>query len=97
MDVLTPVGLRDRAIVAAMTYTFARVGAVAALKVEDYYPQEKRWWLKLREKNGKLNGVPCRHNLEEYLDAYIEAARGRSHVAHRCLAHDLAPCFRCRY
>ena len=74
MDISTPIGLRDRAIIAAMTYTFARVGAVVALKVEDYYPQKKRWWLKLREKNGKLNEMPCHHNLEEYLDAYIEAA-----------------------
>jgi hypothetical protein len=36
------VGLRDRAIIATMTYTFARVGAVVALlKVEDYYRAEK--------------------------------------------------------
>jgi site-specific recombinase XerD len=69
MDVSTAIGLRDRAIIAAMTYTFARVGAVVALKVEDYYPQKKRWWLRLHEKNGK----PCHHNLEDYLDAYIQA------------------------
>jgi site-specific recombinase XerD len=75
MDVSTVVGLRDRAVIAAMTYTFARVGAVVALAVEDYFPQKKRWWLRLREKNGKLNEMPCHHNLEEYLDAYIEAAR----------------------
>jgi site-specific recombinase XerD len=74
MDISTPIGLRDRAIIAAMTYTFARVGAVVALKVEDYYPQKKRWWLRLHEKNGKLNEMPCHHNLEEYLDAYIETA-----------------------
>ena len=42
MDVSSVVGLRDRAIIAGMTYTFARVGAVVALNVEDYYPQEKR-------------------------------------------------------
>jgi integrase/recombinase XerD len=59
---------------AAMTYTFARVGAVVALNVEDYYPQKKRWWLKLHEKNGKLNEMPCHRKLEEYLDVYIEAA-----------------------
>ncbi len=41
MDISTPIGLRDRAIVAAMTYTFARVGAVVGVKVEDYYPQKK--------------------------------------------------------
>ena len=57
-----------------MTYTFARVGAVVALNVEDYYPQKKRWWLRLREKNGKVNEMPCHHKLEAYLDEYIKAA-----------------------
>jgi site-specific recombinase XerD len=68
------VGLRDRAVIAVMIYSFARVGAVVALKVEDYYPQAKRWWLKLHEKNGKVNEMPCHHRLEAYLDAYIEVA-----------------------
>jgi len=75
MDVSTVVCLRDRAIIAVMTYTFARVGAVVALSVEDYYPQKKRWWLRLHEKNGKINEMPCHHKLEEYLDAYIKDAR----------------------
>jgi site-specific recombinase XerD len=74
MDVSTVVGLRDRALIAVMTYTFARVGAVVALNVEDYYPQKKRWWLRLREKNGKVNEMPCHHKLEAYLDAYISSA-----------------------
>jgi site-specific recombinase XerD len=74
MDVSSVVGLRDRAIIATMTYTFARVGAVVALKVEDYYPQKKRWWLRLHEKNGKVNEMPCHHKLEVYLDEYLEAA-----------------------
>jgi integrase/recombinase XerD len=74
MDISTVVGLRDRAVIAVMTYTFARVGAVVALSVEDYFPQKKRWWLRLREKNGKANEMPCHHKLEEYLDAYIKAA-----------------------
>ncbi len=78
MDVSTVVGLRDRAIVAVMTYTFACVGAVVALNVEDYYAQKKRWWLRLHEKNGKLNEMPCHHKLEDHLDAYIEAAGLRS-------------------
>jgi integrase len=47
------VGLRDRALMAVMTYTFARVGAVVAMRVEDYYPGGKRWWVRLREKGGK--------------------------------------------
>jgi site-specific recombinase XerD len=74
MNVSTIVGLRDRAIIAVMTYTFARVGAVVALAVEDYFSQKKRWWLRLHEKNGKVNEMPCHHKLETYLDAYIRAA-----------------------
>lgn len=67
MDGSTVVGLRDRAIIAVMTYTFARVGAVVRLAVEDYYSQKKRWWLRLREKNGKVgkvNEMPCHHKLK---------------------------------
>lgn len=74
LDVSKVVGLRDRAIIAVMTYTFARVGAVVALAVEDYYSQKKRWWLRLHEKDGKLNEMPCHNKLEEYLDAYITVA-----------------------
>ena len=74
MDASTVVGLRDRALVAVMAFTFARVSAVVNLKVEDYYPQKKRWWLRLREKNGKVNEMPCHHKLEAYLDEYIKAA-----------------------
>lgn len=44
------------------------------MKVEDYYPQGKRWWLRLHEKGGKRHDVPCHHLLEEYLDAYLTAA-----------------------
>jgi site-specific recombinase XerD len=74
MDETSVVGLRDRALVAVMAFTFARVSAVVDLRVEDYYPQKKRWWLRLREKNGKVNQMPCHHKLEAYLDAYLAAA-----------------------
>ena len=75
IDVESMSGLRDRALIATMVYSFARVGAVLAMKVEDYYPQGKRWWLRLHEKGGKRHEVPCHHLLEEYLDAYSEAAQ----------------------
>jgi integrase/recombinase XerD len=75
MDASTVVELRNRAIVSVMTHTFARVGAVVALNVKDYFPQKKRWRLRLRGKNGKLNEMPCHHKLESYLDEYIKAAR----------------------
>ena len=48
--------------------------AVVAMRVEDYYPQGKRWWVRLHEKGGKRHEMPAHHNLEAYLDAYIKAA-----------------------
>jgi integrase/recombinase XerD len=44
------------------------------MRVEDYYPQGKRWWVQLHEKGGKRHEVPCHHKLEEYLNAYVDAA-----------------------
>ena len=74
IDVSTLVGLRDRALISVMTFAFARIGAVVAMRVEDYYPQGKRWWVRLHEKGGKRHDMPAHHNLEAYLDAYIDAA-----------------------
>jgi integrase len=74
IDTTTVVGLRDRALISVMTYAFARIGAVVAMRVEDYYPEGKRWWVRLHEKGGKRHEMPAHHNLEAYLDAYIEAA-----------------------
>ena len=68
------VGLRDRALIATLLYTFARVGAATAMRVADYYPVGKRWWVRLHEKGGKHHEMPCHHTLQEYLDAYIAAA-----------------------
>lgn len=68
------VGLRDRALIASMVFTFARVSAVAAMKVEDYFQQGKRWSVRLHEKNGKLVEMRVHHKLEAYLDEYIDAA-----------------------
>jgi integrase/recombinase XerD len=70
----TLIGLRDRALIGVMLYSFARVGAVVSMKVEDYYHVGKRSWLRLHEKGGKLHEVPAHHNAQEYLDAYLEAA-----------------------
>ena len=68
------VGLRDRALISVMTFAFARIGAAVAMRVEDYYPKGKRWWVRLHEKGGKRHEMPAHHNLEAYLDAYIKAA-----------------------
>ena len=74
IDASTVVGLRDRALIATMIYTFGRVGAVIKMRVEDYYTQGRRGWVRLHEKGGKRHEMPCNHNLEAYLDAYINAA-----------------------
>ena len=74
IDTSTVVGLRDRALISEMTFAFARIGAVVAMRVEDYYPKGKRWWVRLHEKGGKRHEMPAHHNLEAYLDAYIKAA-----------------------
>ena len=74
MDTSHVVGLRDRALIGMMTYTFARVGAVLLMRVEDYYPQGKRWWVRLHEKGGKQHEMPAHHKLEVYIDEYIAAA-----------------------
>jgi site-specific recombinase XerD len=69
------VGLRDRALIAVMFFSWARTSAVVRMKVEDYYSTNgKRWWFRFREKGGKFHEVPAHHTAEEYLDAYIAAA-----------------------
>lgn len=70
----TLIGLRDRALLAVMVYSFARVDAAAKMRVKDYYPNGKRWWIRLHEKGGKHHEMPAHHTLEQYLDEYIEAA-----------------------
>jgi len=72
IDVTTPAGLRDRALIALMVYSFARIGAALGMKVEDVFTQSRRLWVRLREKGGKAHAMPCHHNLETYFAAYLE-------------------------
>ena len=67
-------GLRDRALIGVMIYTFARVGAVLQMNVGDYFSQGRRGWVRLHEKGGKEHEAPCIPKLETYLDEYIAAA-----------------------
>lgn len=67
-------GLRDRAMIAVMAYTFARVSAMIGMRVNDYFQQGKRWWFRLHEKGGKYHEVPAHHKAEEYVDAWLDAA-----------------------
>lgn len=68
------VELRDRALIGAMVYRFARVSAIVNMKVRDYYPNGKRYWLRLHEKGGKFHEVPAHHTAENYIDEYLETA-----------------------
>jgi site-specific recombinase XerD len=66
--------LRDRALIATLTYSFARVGAALKMKVEDLRPRGAAWTIRLHEKGGKHHAMPCHHALAEALHAYIAAA-----------------------
>lgn len=68
------IGMRDRALIGLMAYSFARVSAIAGMKVKDYFPRGRRWFIRLHEKNGKEHEVPVHHKADEYLHAYVEAA-----------------------
>ena len=78
IDVSTIVGMRDRALIALLIYSFiygfAQISAVLHMNVEDYYPQGKRWWVRLREKGGKQHKIPAHHLLEAYINEYVTAA-----------------------
>jgi integrase/recombinase XerD len=74
IDIESVVGQRDRALIALMIYSFARVGAVLGMRVEDFFVQGRRSWVRLHEKGGKLHEMPTHHNPDKYLEAYIAAA-----------------------
>jgi site-specific recombinase XerD len=74
IDTSTLIGLRDRAMIGTMAYSFARISAVTGLKVGDVFRQKQRLWLRLAEKGGKCKDVPCHHQLELYLAEWLDAA-----------------------
>lgn len=68
------IGLRDRAILATMMYTACRVGAVSKLRLRDFYSDGRQWYLRFDEKGGADRQIPCRHDLQGYIEEYIAAA-----------------------
>ena len=71
IDTGTLVGLRDRALLSVMVYSFARVSAAVGMRRQDYFRQELRGWLRLHEKGGKRHDVPAHHRAEEAVEAYL--------------------------
>jgi site-specific recombinase XerD len=66
--------LRDRALIATLTFSFARITAALRMKVEDLRPQGAGWRIQLHEKGGKQHAMPCHHSLAEALQVYVAAA-----------------------
>ena len=79
----TLVGLRDRALISLLVYTFARVSAAVQMNGEDVYIQGKRLWVRLHEKGGKEHTLPCHHELESHLDAMGATRRACRSFARR--------------
>ena len=69
------VGLRDRAVIAILIYTAARVGAVAKLRRGDFYQSGDQYCLRFLEKGGKVREIPVRHDLQGWLHEYLQVAQ----------------------
>ncbi|MHC5538990.1 tyrosine-type recombinase/integrase [Singulisphaera rosea] len=74
IDVSNVVGLRDRAVLAVLVYTAARVGAVARLSAKNLVHDGSQYTLRFSEKGGKSREIPVRHDLEQFLIAYLQSA-----------------------
>lgn len=74
------IGLRDRALIGVLVYSFARVSAAIGMNVADFYPQGRRMWFRLKEKGGKVHDVPAHHKVEEFVDSFIGVAEIASEV-----------------
>lgn len=75
MGISGAVGLRDRALLAILAYTSSRAGAAAKLRRGDFYDTgDHQWMLRFTEKGGKSREIPVRHDLQQIIAAYIEAA-----------------------
>ena len=74
IDLSTLAGLRDRALLGVLVYSFARVSAAVSMSVADYYTQGPRSFFRLHEKGGRYNVVPAHHTAQAYVAAYLAAA-----------------------
>ena len=67
-------GLRDRAALGTLIYTGARGGSSTRLRIQDLRDQGNQRSLLFAEKGGKAREVPVRHDLDEWISAYLEGA-----------------------
>jgi len=64
IDYSTIIGLRDRAVIEVLIYSFSRVSASIDTNIADYYPQGRCMWFRLREKDGNHHEVPANHKAD---------------------------------
>ena len=67
-------GLRDRAVLGTLIYTGARVGAISRLRIQDLRDNGNHRSLQFSGKGGKSREIPVRHDLDEWIAAYLEGA-----------------------
>ena len=73
IETTTTRGLRDRAVIGMLTYTGARVGAIARLQLQDRQRTEAGAVMRFHEKGGKDRVIPIRTTLDAWLMAYLDA------------------------
>lgn len=94
IDCSTIIGMRDRALIGVLVYSFSRVSAAIGMNITDYYPQGRRMWFRLKEKGGKHHEVPAHHNAEAYVDAYLDAMKSEPHLQPSTMTDKHTPLFR---
>jgi len=75
IDCSTVLGMRDRALIALMLFTFARIGAALNLRCSDITKGAGATWVLLHEKRGKLHEMPLHPQAEDWLLEYLAKAK----------------------
>ena len=75
LDCSCPIGLRDRAILATLTYTGQRVGALSRLRLQDLRDYGEHRAFAFREKRGKEREIPLRFDLDRWIADYLACAQ----------------------
>lgn len=74
----TLIGLRDRALLGVLLYSWARASAVCNMEVRDYALEKGKRVFRLREKGGKPHRITAHRKAQALLEQYLSAARLRS-------------------
>ncbi len=74
IDTRDLIGLRDRALIGLLVFSFSRIGAALKMRVSDIRIKDGRHWVRLHEKGGRHHEMPLNRKAEQYLLAYINLA-----------------------